>query len=236
MSILNALSVFAGGAAQGYRAREETNRQIAEVKRKALLEEREQQIREAAQRTQESLAKQQILESQANVTKTGVETQGEKNKQTREAKSVTGDLGLGDLRHRLGISDLNYGDITSPGMSGILERMLTEQGNTAELNARINNPYIIGSHKPYLPPEEEALVDLAERKRQSLLSRIDPMQFTADPSKFSQFIEEVNKQTEAELPARLRKLLQANRDSIAADSSRAAASRKPKKMPSARGR
>ena len=155
MSILNALSVFAAGAGRGYRAREETNRQVAEIKRKALLEERDQQIREAAQRTQQQLAQQQILESQTNVEGKKVDTQSKKDQLAREAKSFTGDAGLGDLRSKLGIEDLNYGDVA--GLSPLLGDMLREQGRQADINARVNHPYIFGgSRKPYLSAEGEA--------------------------------------------------------------------------------
>src|SRR3989337_2417209 len=55
MGVLDALTILAAGAGKGYRASQEIQRQIAEAKRKALMDESEQAMRDRATALQERL-------------------------------------------------------------------------------------------------------------------------------------------------------------------------------------
>jgi hypothetical protein len=56
MGVLDALTILGSGIGQGYRGSQELQRQIAEAKRKALIEDRDMAIREQAQRSADALA------------------------------------------------------------------------------------------------------------------------------------------------------------------------------------
>lgn len=60
MGVLDALTILGAGAGRGYRQSQETQRLIAEQKRRALLEEREAVIKEQAAQAQQKLTESQI--------------------------------------------------------------------------------------------------------------------------------------------------------------------------------
>ncbi len=60
MGVLDALTILGSGIGRGYRGSQELQRQIAEQKRKALLEEREQIVKETTARSQQALTEAQI--------------------------------------------------------------------------------------------------------------------------------------------------------------------------------
>lgn len=61
MGVLDALTILGSGISQGYRGSQELQRQLAEAKRKALLDEREQALREHAQASADALSQAQAL-------------------------------------------------------------------------------------------------------------------------------------------------------------------------------
>jgi hypothetical protein len=167
MGIWDALSIGAAGVGRGYRSGQELERQMAEMKRKALLEERDAQIRERSQATQDALAQSQIGYQ-------GVQSDlGRETLTGTRAGRLRGEQPAFPSGSRASVLGSKYSlPNTQAGVeeqAPLLAALLREACNTEELNARRNDPNIFGgSRRPYLDPTEQAQEDALDRFVQGL--------------------------------------------------------------------
>lgn len=112
MGVLDALTILGSGIGRGYRGSQELQRQMAEERRKALLDEREQIVKEQQARSQQALNDAQIKEF---AMQTAMEKFGLGEKQKAAARAGTSVVpGGGPLKLKLLGQDVNLpGDVES---------------------------------------------------------------------------------------------------------------------------
>lgn len=168
MAFLDALAILASGAARGYRGSQEIQRQLAEAKRRALLEEREQAVRERLADSQIAQGSSEIDYRRLLGEQVGEETIGRREARTeagrplmRPGSSFSADI----LGNRLSILDP-----TARSLAPFMDYLGTERrerGATArqgmetgfrreELGARLSDPEKFGGTKASkeMTPEE----------------------------------------------------------------------------------
>jgi hypothetical protein len=126
MGVLDALTILGAGVGRGYRGSQELQRQIAEEKRKALLEEREQAVRERAAESQIQLntAQQQAAAVEMAMTKFGL---GEKERGLKRDTTPITPNGV-PIKARILGNDVNLpGTLESLTSQGDLIRQLSEE-------------------------------------------------------------------------------------------------------------
>src|SRR5437762_14352234 len=74
MSILNNLAALAAGTGKGYRAGEALDREISEMRRKALLEERQTRVQEQEAATRDVLSRAQAESERAQARESGIKS------------------------------------------------------------------------------------------------------------------------------------------------------------------
>ena len=179
MGILNALSILGAGAARGYEGAKALNRQLAEARRKALLEEREVAARERTLALQESELPsiQSLREAQ-----TGELTQQTGERKRRATRGQTRVLPEGQgLKIGLLGNELEF--------PGTIEDVTETEALLRELSgikARQDRPELYGGTRrtPLTPEERKAkyildtinaptIVETPEELQQQLSGRID---------------------------------------------------------------
>jgi hypothetical protein len=220
MSIWNALSIGAAGVGRGYRAGQALEREMAEMKRKALLEEREAQLRERSQTTQDALA-QSTIGYQGVQSDIGRETlAGAREGRSRRSQPAF----PSGSKARFLEQDFNLPNTMGgvEDISAFLGDVGREGGRREEFNYRRTDPWMFGSKKPYLTAEEEAQVDITERIIQS---QPKPDPFSAGSERGDKALAAYNaRQNEilrTLLPKRLRALMFPDSSGAGRDSSRA---------------
>lgn len=127
MGVLDALTILGAGVGRGYRGSQELQRQMAEQKRKALLEEREQIVRETTAKSQQALQEAQIQTEALNraIGQFGLDVN--KRKEARGATPIT--QGGAPLRmNMLGQNVSVPGDVQSlTDMEGLLKQLSDER-------------------------------------------------------------------------------------------------------------
>jgi hypothetical protein len=210
-------TALASGAARGYRAGQELQRQILEAKRKALMEERDAATKERLATSQMALESATADERRAGAAKVTQGTQEATRASERDLTPIAPSGVIGQDINSLGIPQPTMGDFRNPGIAGLLERLTGERGATSRENlgnrARIDNPTVFGgSRREYLNPEDDALFKLAERLHQKV-----PEFIAFDPVRSAAWTAEQDKRTEKILSRspRIRALLYS--DSTAVD-------------------
>ncbi len=126
MGVLDALTILGAGIGRGYRGSQEVQRQIAEQKRKALLEEREQIVKETTARSQQALTEAQIQTEALNraIGQFGLDV----NKKKAERSEAPITRGGTPLRARILGNEVNLpGTMQSLTDQGDLLRQLSEE-------------------------------------------------------------------------------------------------------------
>lgn len=141
MGVLDALTILGSGIGQGYRGSQEVQRQIAEAKRKALLEERDQIVREQAAASANAL-------QAAQATNLGSETSA-RDQTTAEARaaSLRGSAPImshGSPHLSIGGNSFNLPNrldaLQDPNISSLLRESSDEQFKSAHPGYYTNYP------------------------------------------------------------------------------------------------
>src|SRR5258708_1958488 len=140
MGLLNSLLIAGGGAAQGYRSQQETIRQVAEAKRKALLDEREQAVREQLAQSQEALGSAQA----ANLGATSGQTLAETAELKRKALESGLPVSKSPLTYNIGGRDITIpnelGSLDNPNIASTLQDVMKYQFMGAHPQYYLNYP------------------------------------------------------------------------------------------------
>lgn len=126
MGVLDALTILGAGIGRGYRGSQELQRQMAEEKRKALLDEREQILREQNARSQQALQEAQIQTEALNraIGQFGLDV----NKKRYETSQTPITQGGGPLKARILGQDVNLpGTVQTLTDQDALLRQLSEE-------------------------------------------------------------------------------------------------------------
>jgi len=141
MSVLDALTILGAGAARGYRSGQNIQRELAEARRKALLEDREQATRESLARSQMALESSQAGSAEAARQKTLADTEDTRAGILRSQQPIT----PGGVPFHINLPGMGNKGLDIPGTMGSIENAPTSnliqqllQGGTSENVARIN--------------------------------------------------------------------------------------------------
>lgn len=128
MGILDALTILGSGVARGYRGSQELQRQLAEAKRKALIEEREMAMREEAQNVQNALARAQTAEAGVDTESKGFSLGRARADATRDDTPI---MSGGIPRLRIGGQEFDipnkFSSIRDPNIADLLKQVSEQE-------------------------------------------------------------------------------------------------------------
>lgn len=131
MSILNAVSILGAGVGRGYQASQALQREIAEARRKALIEERETSVRERQADTERMLREAQVREADENVlTSRGTREEADRRRRYLQTPVSGSKFNLDLMGNKVSLPP-TMETLLDPNMSDLLARLNEEASRTA---------------------------------------------------------------------------------------------------------